>query len=65
MPWDSWQRPYTFQPPTLWFHDLLHADGTPYRQREADILRALSRAPRKTVPMEALGYPVPAGAGAR
>lgn len=57
-PWDSWQRPYTLQPPVLWFHDLLHPDGTPYRQREADILRALSRAPRGVVPAEAQLYPV-------
>lgn len=57
MPWDSWQRPYTLQPPTLWFHDLLHADGTPYRQREAEILRALSHAPRGVVPAEASAYP--------
>jgi hypothetical protein len=41
-PWDSWQRPYTLQPPTVWFHDLLHPDGTPYRAREIEILRAVS-----------------------
>jgi hypothetical protein len=57
MPWDSWQRPYTLQEPTLWFHDLLHQDGTPYRQREADILRSLSRAPRGVAPADALSYP--------
>ena len=34
MPWDSWQRPYTLRPPTLWFHDIFRADGTPYRARE-------------------------------
>jgi hypothetical protein len=65
LPWDSWQRPYTLQPPTIWFHDLLHGDGTPYRQREADILRALSKAPRGVVPAEAASYPAPAGATAR
>ncbi|MBN8885216.1 MAG: 1,4-beta-xylanase [Rudaea sp.] len=54
MPWDSWERPYTLRPPTLWFHDLLRADGSPYRQREADILRALSKAPRGAVPETAL-----------
>ena len=57
-PWDSWQRPYTLQPPVLWFHDLLHADGTPYRQREADILRSLTGAPRGVVPADAELYPV-------
>ena len=45
-PWDSWQRPYTLQPPTVWFHDLLKPDGTPYREREAQILRSVSAAPR-------------------
>ena len=50
LPWDSWQRPYTLQPPTIWFHDLLHADGMPYREREAQIIRALSDAPKGVVP---------------
>jgi hypothetical protein len=54
MPWDSWQRPYTLQPPTIWFHDLLHADGTPYREREVQIIRALSHAPKGVVPKVAL-----------
>lgn len=52
-PWDSWQRPYTMQPPTLWFHDLLHGDGKPYREREAQIIRALSKAPKRIVPASA------------
>lgn len=65
MPWDSWQRPYTAEPPTIWFHDLLRQDGTPYRQREADILRTLSAAPRGIAPADALSYPAPASALAR
>jgi hypothetical protein len=52
MPWDSWQRPYTLRPPTVWFHDLLHADGTPYRAREVAIIKALSAAPKGVVPTE-------------
>jgi hypothetical protein len=56
-PWDSWQRPYTMQPPVIWFHDLLQADGTPYRQREADIFRALSGAPKGVVPASAAVLP--------
>jgi hypothetical protein len=56
-PWDSWQRPYTLQPPVIWFHDLLQADGTPYRQREAEIIRALSAAPRGVVPASATLLP--------
>lgn len=42
-PWDSWQRTYTAEPPE-WFHDVLRADGTPYRPAEADFLRQLLRA---------------------
>jgi hypothetical protein len=49
-PWDSWERPYTQKPPTLWFHDLLHGDGKPYRAREIEIIRALSAAPKNEVP---------------
>lgn len=49
-PWDSWKRPYTFEPPTIWFHDLLHPNGEPYRAREVQIIHALSEAPRGVVP---------------
>lgn len=42
-PWDSWERPYTLQEPTLWFHDLLRRDGTPYRQRELDLFMEARR----------------------
>jgi hypothetical protein len=38
-PWDSWKRPYTDLPPAVWFHDVLHTDGKPYRAREATLLR--------------------------
>ena len=41
-PWDSWQRPYVLQQPMLWFHEVFHTDGTPYRQREVDELRELT-----------------------
>jgi hypothetical protein len=50
LPWDSWQRPYTLRPPTVWFHDLLHRDGTPYRTREIEIIRRLSAAPKTAIP---------------
>ncbi|MET4573292.1 hypothetical protein ABIA68_002150 [Stenotrophomonas rhizophila] len=49
-PWDSWQRPYTMEPPTVWFHDLVKADGTPYRPREAELFRRLAKTPRTAVP---------------
>jgi hypothetical protein len=41
-PWDSWERPYVKTPPTVWFHDVFHADGTPYRKREVQIIRELT-----------------------
>ena len=52
MPWDSWQRPYTLRPPTLWFHDIFRADGTAYRAREIAIIKRLSAAPKTIVPAE-------------
>lgn len=42
LPWDSWQRPYVTQQPVIWFHDLFHPDGTPYREREVEIIRDLT-----------------------
>ena len=42
LPWDSWYRPYTLEPPIIWFHDIFHADGTPYRQHEVDLIRELT-----------------------
>ena len=53
LPWNSWQRPYTLEQPTIWFHDVLHADGTPYRQAEVDMIRAYSAAPKGIVPATA------------
>jgi hypothetical protein len=54
-PWDSWQRPYTQNPPVVWHHDIFHADGKPYRQAEVDQIRdaagaaqsAIEKKPRK------------------
>jgi len=42
LPWDSWQHPYILQQPTLWFHEVFHTDGTPYREREVEIIRSLT-----------------------
>ena len=50
LPWDSWQRPYTSRPPVVWHHELLRADGTPYRAREIEIIKKLSAAPKSVVP---------------
>jgi Cellulase (glycosyl hydrolase family 5) len=38
LPWDSWYRPYTLEQPAVWFHEVFHADGTPYRQQEVDLI---------------------------
>jgi len=42
IPWDSWQRPYVGEPPQIWFHDVFHSDGRPYREREAQLIRELT-----------------------
>jgi hypothetical protein len=42
LPWDSWNHPYIETQPPVWFHDVLRADGTPYREREAEIIRELT-----------------------
>jgi hypothetical protein len=42
LPWDSWLHPYVLEQPPIWFHDVFHEDGTPYREREADIIRGLT-----------------------
>lgn len=41
-PWDSWDQPYTTIPKE-WFHDLLLADGRPYRSAEIQTIRGLVR----------------------
>lgn len=43
LPWDSWQRPYVLLKPTVWFHDVFYADGKPYRQHEADLIRSMTK----------------------
>lgn len=44
LPWDSWQRPYVIEQPTVWFHDVFHKDGTPYRKREVELIEHFARA---------------------
>jgi hypothetical protein len=44
LPWDSWQHPYILEQPPVWFHDIFHTDGTPYREREVEIIRSLTGA---------------------
>jgi hypothetical protein len=43
LPWDSWKKPYTSDEPTVWFHEVLRADGTPYRAAEATLIRVLTK----------------------
>ncbi len=45
LPWDSWTRPYVLAQPTVWFHDVFYEDGTPYRQREAELIHTLTGRP--------------------
>jgi len=42
MPWESWEHPYVLYPPPVWFHDVFKADGTPYRESEAQLIRQLT-----------------------
>jgi hypothetical protein len=44
LPWDSWERPYILEQPTVWFHEVFRNDGTPYREREVEIIRSLTGA---------------------
>ncbi|HEY5807154.1 MAG TPA: hypothetical protein VIT67_04265, partial [Povalibacter sp.] len=51
-PWDSWSRPYTQQEPTIWFHDVFRADGTPYRSAETALIKRLTGSPKGVVTRE-------------
>jgi hypothetical protein len=41
-PWDSWRHPYILDQPTVWFHEVLHPDGKPYRDSEVQLIRQLT-----------------------
>ncbi|MBV9624782.1 MAG: endo-1,4-beta-xylanase [Acidobacteria bacterium] len=41
-PWDSWQHPYILEQPPIWFHEILHRDGKPYREAEVKLIRELT-----------------------
>jgi hypothetical protein len=43
LPWDSWQHPYINETPIVWFHDVFHEDGKPYREREAELIRMATK----------------------
>lgn len=42
LPWDSWAKPYTDREPTVWFHDIFHTDGRPYRPAEVEFIREMT-----------------------
>ena len=39
-PWESWTKEYTAEP-EVWFHDILRADGTPYRPEEVVFIKKI------------------------
>ena len=53
LPWDSWKKPYTSDEPPIWFHEVFHSDGKPYRKAETDLIRAMTKAPKGQVPAPA------------
>jgi hypothetical protein len=43
LPWDSWKQPYTGgREPAVWFHEVFHTDGSPYRPEEVELIRTLT-----------------------
>jgi hypothetical protein len=42
LPWDSWTRPYVLEQPPVWYHEVFHTDGTPYRAYETNLIRNLT-----------------------
>jgi hypothetical protein len=46
LPWDSWERPYTDREPSVWFHEVFRADGSPYIPEEAEFIKRIIGASR-------------------
>jgi len=42
LPWDSWQHPYVYHAPAVWFHDIFYPDGRPYRPAEVAFIRQMT-----------------------
>ncbi|HEX8060361.1 MAG TPA: 1,4-beta-xylanase [Cyclobacteriaceae bacterium] len=43
LPWDSWQKPYVNgRQPAVWHHEILNADGSPYKQEEVNMIKSLT-----------------------
>lgn len=43
LPWESWQHPYINNQPHIWFHEVLHSDGRPYREAEVNLIKQLTK----------------------
>ncbi|WP_052732469.1 endo-1,4-beta-xylanase [Hymenobacter terrenus] len=44
LPWDSWEKPYVNgRQPTVWFHEILRPDGSPYRPAEVALIKQLTQ----------------------
>lgn len=41
-PWETWEKKYA-QEPKIWFHDILKKDGTPFSQKEIDLIKKLTK----------------------
>jgi hypothetical protein len=39
--WDSWTKHYNSEPP-LWFHEIFHTNGKPYREKEVELISKLT-----------------------
>lgn len=39
--WDSWTKKYDAEP-KLWFHEVFHTDGTPYKKSETDLIKKIT-----------------------
>ena len=39
--WDSWTKKYDAEP-ELWFHEVFHTDGTPYKKSETDLFKKMT-----------------------
>ena len=40
-PWDSWDKQYTAEP-DVWFHEVLHTDGKPYKEEEVALIKKMT-----------------------
>lgn len=39
--WDSWKKQYAGDP-EIWFHEIFHTDGTPYKPAEVELIKKLT-----------------------